>query len=159
MSDKKVIIIGDGHLRKDLERQKLSTNITFTGWLPQKDLIEFYQRAQCFVYAAEEDFGIAPVEAQAAGLPVIAYGKGGVSETVVPLNGVYTKQQPTGLFFDKQESDSLIEAIKLFESRKHEFNSDDIRKNTLQFSRQNFKERISTYVGQVLGNHCYASKN
>lgn len=151
MHDKKIIIVGDGHLRKDLEGRKRSKNIQFLGWVRQADLIELYQKARAFVYPAEEDFGIAPVEAQATGLAVVAYGKGGVSETVVPLDGEFKTQYPTGLFFLTQNCESLIEAIERFEKYEQMFSPQHIREHALKFSRNNFKKNIVEFIQAKLG--------
>jgi len=156
MPDKKLIIVGDGHLRKELEQKRISKNIEFLGWVAQQDLAVLYRHARCFVYAAEEDFGIAPVEAQASGVPVVAYGKGGVTETVIGINSHATKQ-PTGLLFDTQSSDALVAAIELFEQKKQLFSQETIRQHALQFSRQNFKGKIHTYVYQILGNYSHVN--
>jgi glycosyltransferase involved in cell wall biosynthesis len=86
LKDKKLIIVGNGDLRVAFEKKIISDKIKIIGWATDEDLKELYQKARAFVYPAEEDFGIAPVEAQAAGLAVIAYAKGGVSETVIPID-------------------------------------------------------------------------
>jgi glycosyltransferase involved in cell wall biosynthesis len=96
------------------------------------------QRARAFVSAAEEDFGIAAVEAQACGTPVIAYGRGGLAETVV--------EGQTGLFFAEQTPGSLIEAMATFETLRARFDSDLIRRNAERFSRQRFQQEFSAFV-------------
>jgi glycosyltransferase involved in cell wall biosynthesis len=142
LKEKKVIIIGYGNIRKELEKRKISDNIKFSGWVDDKELIGIYQRARAFLYIAEEDFGIAPVEAQAAGLPVIAYGRGGVAETVVPS---------TGLFFDAQEKGALIRAIIEFEKVKDTFDPEKIRSHALRFSEANFIENMKSFLDKRLG--------
>jgi len=99
------------------------------------------QRAKAFVFAAEEDFGIVPVEAQACGTPVVAYGKGGVLETV--LDGV------TGLFFKEQTVKSLIEAIERFEETADNFDPVRIRKNAERFSAERFRGEFSEFVNKA----------
>jgi len=143
--DKKIFIVGNGNLKKELERKISSQNIKLLGWVPEAELAALYQKAKAFIYAAEEDFGISPLEAQAAGAAVIAFGKGGVSETVVPLNG-NSGDNPTGIFFYKQESDLLIEAIDEFEKREREFDPGRIRDNAARFGRDNFKNNFRNLI-------------
>ena len=151
MPDKKLIIAGEGNLRKKLEAGKTSTNIKFTGWVENDEMVKICSGAKAFIFAAEEDFGIAPVEAQALGLPVIAYGKGGTAETVIPINGVPKKTGATGLFFFKQDAESLIDAIKEFEKREGEFNPSDSRHNAERFSEDKFVNNIKRFVNEKMG--------
>ncbi|MEO1924228.1 MAG: glycosyltransferase, partial [Nautiliaceae bacterium] len=99
---------------------------------------EYMQKAKAFIFAAEEDFGIAPVEAQACGTPVIAFGKGGTLETVI--------DGTTGIFFKEQTPESLIEAIKSFEKKENKFNSQVIRKHAEKFSKERFKKEFKQFV-------------
>lgn len=92
--DKRLVVIGDG---PGFAKVKAAANVELAGFADQDVLRDTLQRARAFVFAAEEDFGIAPVEAQACGTPVIAFGKGGALETVRGLGLVGEK--PTGLFF------------------------------------------------------------
>ncbi|MCK9573956.1 MAG: glycosyltransferase [Candidatus Omnitrophica bacterium] len=147
--DKKIFIIGDGHLRKELERKVSSQNIKLLGWVADRDLILLCQRAKAFVYAAEEDFGISPLEAQATGSAVIAYGKGGVSETIISLADS-RDNAATGVFFYKQESEALIEAIGEFEKHLNEFDPVRIRNNAIKFSRDNFKNNFRNFIKEKL---------
>ena len=144
MPDKKLIVIGAG---PDFDKiQKIAqghNNIKLMGYQPFSVLKEHMQKAKAFVFAAEEDFGITPVEAQACGTPVIAYGKGGALETV---RGLGIKDNPTGVFFDKQNKDSLITAINYFEENKDKIKFNNCRKNALNFSINNFKSNLKKYV-------------
>lgn len=106
MPNKKLIVIGDGSEMIKI-KAKATENIEILGYQPNSVMEEHMKRAKAFIFAAEEDFGITPVEAQACGTPVIAFGKGGALETVRP----YGVDKPTGLFFDKQDVTSLIDAI------------------------------------------------
>jgi len=141
MPEKKLIVIGSG---TDLEKmRKLATpNIEVLGYQPDDILIEHMQRAKAFIFAAEEDFGITPVEALACGTPVIAFGKGGVTESVVPLGC----NNPTGLFFDQQTAESIVSAIKLFEANIESFNPLDCRKRSELFSIEVFKQNMFDYI-------------
>ena len=144
MPDKKLIVIGDG---PDFDKiQKIAqghSNIKLMGYQPFKVLKDHMQRAKAFVFAAEEDFGITPVEAQACGTPVIAYSRGGALETV---RGLDIKDRPTGVFFDKQDKDSLIKAINYFEENKGKIQYKNCRENALSFSIDNFKTNIKYYI-------------
>ncbi|MDU1888534.1 MAG: glycosyltransferase family 4 protein, partial [Enterococcus faecalis] len=106
MPDKKLIVIGDGPEMKKI-RDKASANTEILGFQSNEIMENCMRNAKAFVFAAEEDFGITPVEAQACGTPVIAYGKGGVLETIRGMS----KTTPTGVFFDKQHVDSIIDAV------------------------------------------------
>ncbi len=137
MPDKKLIVIGDGPEMKKI-RSKAKPNITLMGFQPNNVLHEYMGKAKAFVFAAEEDFGIVPVEAQAFGTPVIAYGKGGVLETV--------KDGETGLFFDSQTTDAIINAVNLFEKRSMDFLPESIRKHAEQFNTTRFNSQFKTFV-------------
>ena len=103
------------------------------------------QQAKAFVYAADEDFGIAPVEAQAAGCPVIAYGKGGNLETVVgwPAPGA------TGVFFDSQTPQALEEAIRIFETHEGELRAEACRRNAERFGQKRFQKEFEGAVEEL----------
>jgi len=125
-------------------------NIEFLGWRDESELVELYSRCRALVFPGEEDFGIVPVEAMASGRPVIAYGKGGALETVIPLEGSRVKGQesPTGIFFYEQTRDSLIEAVRIFEKNSNKFDSKAIRNSALKFDRDIFKENIRGYIAE-----------
>ncbi len=130
MPDKRLVVIGDGGESKKIGALAAGhPNITLLGYQPFDVLKSHMQRAKAFVFAAEEDFGITPVEAQACGTPVIAFGKGGALETVRPL-GV---DAPTGLFFDSQSLPSLCTAIQSFEENHHMFCAANCRANAEKF--------------------------
>lgn len=141
MPDKRLIVIGDGS-EFDKIKQKAGSNVELLGYQPFSVLKDHMRRAKAFVFAAEEDFGITPVEAQACGTPVIAFGKGGALETVRPL-GV---DAPTGLFFDSQSLPSLCAAIQSFEENQHMFSAADCRANAEKFSTQRFEREFSEFV-------------
>ena len=137
--DKKLIVIGDG---PDFEKVKARAgeNIQLLGFQPLEVLRDYMQRARAFVFAADEDFGIIPVEAQACGTPVIAYRKGGSLETVVAGK--------TGLFFDEQSIEAVIEAVSKFEATAHHFDARVIRKHATRFSEEKFRENFRDFVNQ-----------
>jgi len=136
---KKLIIIGDGSQKKYLESIS-TTNITFTGFLSSVEINKYIGRAKGFVYAGLEDFGIAPVEAQACGTPVICLGHGGTKETVV--DGV------TGVHFEEQTVKSLLNAIERFEKNKLNFIPSQIREHSLKFSKKRFEKEIEEFVNE-----------
>lgn len=146
MPDKKLVVIGDGPDFKKIH-SKAGNNIQFLGYQTSSVLKDYMQRAKAFVFAAEEDFGIMPVEAQACGTPVIAFGKGGVLETVI---GPKSELAPTGVFFDEQNISSLIQAVKFFENEKENFSPKVCRQNSLRFSSERFRKEISIYVNEQI---------
>ena len=137
MPDKRLVVVGDG---PDFEKiKRLATpNIELVGYQSDTVLISYMQKAKAFLFAAEEDFGITPVEAQACGTPVLAYGKGGVLESVV--------DQKTGLFFNRQQVDSLTECVQRFERSADQFDPVAIHQHAQRFSRETFRQEFDRYV-------------
>ena len=143
MPDKKLIVIGDGAgLPKIRNLAANSANITLIGYQPPQVLREYMQRSRAFVFAAEEDFGITVVEAQACGTPVIAFGKGGALETIQGLE----QEQPTGVFFSEQSVESIKLAVGEFEKYSDRFTVDACRTNALRFAPERFREEFSAFV-------------
>jgi glycosyltransferase involved in cell wall biosynthesis len=128
MPEKKLIVIGGGPELPRI-RKKATANVRVLGQVPNETITDCLRRARAFVFAAEEDFGIVPVEAMACGTPVIAYGRGGVTETVIP--GI------TGILFPRQTVESLAAAIERFEVSP--WNAARIRAHAEQFSREAFR--------------------
>lgn len=139
MPDKRLVVIGDGPEWKKV-KGKAAKNIELLGFQPDDVLKQHMQKAKGFVFAAVEDFGIIPVEAMACGTPVIAFGKGGILETVV--------EGETGIFYREQSVSGLIEAINTFE--KMEFDSRKCRKRAEIFSPESFDRQFHQFVRQKL---------
>jgi glycosyltransferase involved in cell wall biosynthesis len=129
MPDKRLVVIGDGPELSKI-RALAAPNVTIMGYQSFEVMRDQMRRARAFIFAAEEDFGIAPIEAQACGTPVIAYGRGGALETI--RDGV------SGLFFTEQTPRSLMEAVFRFEDREEEFDPQVCRENALGFSNERF---------------------
>lgn len=130
-------IIGGGPCMNKL-RQMANKNITFTGRLSDEELVDNISKCKALIFPGIEDFGIVPLEAQSAGRPVIAFASGGALETII--NG------KTGIFFDYQTPESLIEAVNKFEVIKDSFVPSEIRKNALKFNKDRFKREIKEYI-------------
>lgn len=137
MPDKKLIVIGDGPDFKKLSIN-VPKNVKILGRQNFSNLKKYVSEAKAFVFAAEEDFGIAPVEAQACGTPVIAFDKGGATETV--LSG------KTGVFFKSQAEDSIVTAVTFFEANGVEYTPEQIRAHALCFSTERFLKEFSSFV-------------
>lgn len=145
MPDKQLIVIGDGS-EYDKIAAKATPNVTLMGYQKFDVLRDHMQRAKGFVFAAEEDFGIMPVEAQACGTPVIAFGQGGARETVVG--------EKTGIFFDKQTPESLVSAIESFEGINHTIDPHVVRAHAEKFSRERFRREMSELVDRCWDQFC-----
>lgn len=143
LPDQRLVVVGEG---AGFGRVKASApaNVTLVGWAAAADLVGLVQGARALVFAAEEDFGIVPVEAQAAGTPVIAYGAGGALETVAGLDG---EAPPTGLFFEEQTADAIAGAVRRFERERASISAHDCRANALRFAPERFR---SAYVREVI---------
>ena len=145
MKDRKLVVIGEGPEMARV-KAKAGPNVEFLGYRPTEEIVRHMQRARAFVFAAEEDFGILPVEAQACGTPVIAYGRGGARETVLDLNSPY----PSGVFFHHQRTEDLIDAVQSFESNAAAFDPEAIRRNAERFSPEEFRGRFLNVVKEAV---------
>jgi len=141
MPDKRLVVIGDGpELHK--ARAVAGPNVTILGQQPFEVLRQHLQNAKAFVFAAEEDFGITPVEAQACGTPVIAFGRGGVLETVRGLDDT----APTGVFYPQQTVASLVAAVQTFEREAHRISARACREQAELFSERRFERQLRQCV-------------
>lgn len=141
LPDKKLVVIGDGPEARKLQSLNLP-NVKWLGFQPNDVLRDTMQRARAFIFAAKEDFGIIPLEAQACGTPVIAFGQGGVRETVIGLE----RENPTGVFFHEQTIESLRAAILAFERNRSLFSPSACRANAERFSNERFRREIHEIV-------------
>ena len=151
-------IIGGGPEMPYL-RTIAASNIQFLGWVNDEQVRSYYARCRALVFPGEEDFGIVPLEAQAMGCPVIALGKGGALETVIPEScswkpqtGIPNEktQSPTGLFFYQSKKENLCQAIEGFIDAETGFDAKETRKHALQFNLNQFQYRISMFLQEYL---------
>jgi glycosyltransferase involved in cell wall biosynthesis len=152
---RKLMIVGDGPEMKRLKK-RAGKNFEFLGEVDELQLRDIYAHCRALLFAADEDFGMVPLEAQSYGRPVIAFGKGGSLETVM---GTYTpigKQGAdadgamTGLFFKEQTADSLAKAILSFESCEEVFLPHRIQSHARRFDTSIFLDRMRDYIKSVL---------
>lgn len=139
--NKRLVVIGDGPEHKKI-KALAGPNVQILGYQPDAVMVDYMRRAKAFIFAAQEDFGILPVEAQACGTPVIAYGRGGARETVI--------DKRTGLLFDEQTVPSLLGALERFERLQEKFNCADIRRHAESFAEHRFRQDIKNFVDQQL---------
>ncbi|KAA2311711.1 glycosyltransferase family 4 protein [Puniceibacterium sp. HSS470] len=137
----KLVVSGDGP-EMDKVRALAGANIELLGHVPFETLREKMQKARAFVFAAKEDFGIVPVEAQACGCPVIALGHGGTAETVRNLG----MDDPTGVWFDRQTAEDLGAAVDRFEAELSAFSAEACRNNALSFGVARFRRELEDCV-------------
>jgi len=142
---RKLIVIGDGPEMAAI-RAKAGPNVTILGYQPVGVLKSYLQRARAFVFAAEEDFGIVTLEAQACGTPVIAFGKGGSLETVVPVGDAH----PTGIYFGSQTVVSMLDAIDRFERQHEQITPAACRANAERFSAAVFRRAFMAEVTRTI---------
>jgi glycosyltransferase involved in cell wall biosynthesis len=135
ITGQRLVIVGKGPEEKSLRRMA-GSNIEFAGWQSDDALRSLYAGCRALVFPGEEDFGIVPLEAMVSGKPVIAYGKGGALETVV--------DGATGLFFSEQSSDSVLDALRRFESLS--FNPELLRNHAMKFDKKLYIERLREFV-------------
>lgn len=136
-----LLVIGDGPEKEKLQKCAKG-NIKFLGRLSDEDIREYYSKCKALVFPGEEDFGITPVECQASGRPVIAYGKGGALDTV--LDG------KTGIFFKSQTVEALVEAVKKFEEYGVEYTKNQIKKYSEKFSVDRFKDEFLEFISTII---------
>lgn len=141
MPEKQLVVIGDGPFYKKI-KQFAGHNVHMLGYQATSTVREYLARASAFVFAALEDFGIVPVEAQAYGTPIIAYGRGGIRDTVI--------DRVTGVFFDEQTEQSLVDAIEKFEVYRNSFSSEAIMSHARQFGSERFRREFSAFICEKL---------
>lgn len=142
MPERNLVLIGDGP-DMDKVRSLATGNVKVLGYQPFEVLKRYMQQSRAFIFAAEEDFGIIPVEAQACGTPVIAYGKGGSLETVLGTPG---RPDCTGIWFREQTVESLIEAVEAFELLPQPISPQACRAHAERFSVERFRTEFAGYV-------------
>jgi glycosyltransferase involved in cell wall biosynthesis len=153
----RLIIVGDGPTRKRLQAGA-PANVEFTGRISDREVLEHLQRCRALIYPQDEDFGIAAVEAQAAGRPVIAYASGGALDTIRPL---FTTQpgerlawsdepDPTGIHFHAQSPDVLEHALDAFEEHGHRFDPHRIRAHAARFGSARFLSELSAEIADLM---------
>jgi glycosyltransferase involved in cell wall biosynthesis len=141
MPQRRLVVVGDGPEAKRI-RSRGASNIEFLGQQPVEVLRNRLRCAKAFIFAAEEDFGIAPVEAQACGTPVLAYGKGGALETIRGLED----DAPTGILFPEQTVRSLVDAVECFEREGGRIDPAECRRNAERFNPERFRKQLSEYI-------------
>ncbi|WP_019026674.1 glycosyltransferase [Colwellia piezophila] len=137
MPSKMLIVVGEGPDYNKIN-ESLPGNVTLLGYVEYDELITRIQKAKAFVYAAEEDFGIVPVEAQACGTPVIGYGKGGLVDTVI--------DGTTGIHFYSQSVEAIIDAVNVFETKVTLASAADISLHAKQFGTVHFEQKLKSYI-------------
>jgi glycosyltransferase involved in cell wall biosynthesis len=142
---RKLVVIGSGQEAKKLQAAAGPT-VQFLGWQSDETIRDHYRRCAAVLFPAEEDFGIVPVEAQACGAPVIAFGKGGSTETIRPLG----QDHPTGVFFEEQTTDAVIDAMERFERDRDRFDPTAARANAEPFRLERYEAELFGYVESVL---------
>jgi glycosyltransferase involved in cell wall biosynthesis len=143
MPDRALVVIGDGPEAGRI-RSRAASNVRMLGEQPFPVLLDHLQRARAFVFAAEEDFGIVPVEAQSCGTPVIAFSKGGAVETIRGLD----HPDPSGVFFGEQSVPAIQAAVETFEREPGRINPEACRRNAMRFQASLFREAFSQFVQQ-----------
>jgi glycosyltransferase involved in cell wall biosynthesis len=150
---RKLIIIGSGQDERRLRRMT-GPDVHFLGWQPDEVVRRYLRTCRALLFPGEEDFGIVPVEAMACGTPIIAYGRGGATETVIPLDhdsrNRMPSTEPTGIWFKEQSSECLAEAVQTFERRAGDLAPEAARRQAQRFSRRRFEEEFFGYLDQVL---------
>ncbi len=147
MPDKRLVVIGSGPQYKSILRNA-GSNVTMMGYQSDEVLREHMQAAKAFIFAAEEDFGIGPLEVQACGTPVLAYGRGGASETVI--DGL------TGMHFWEQKPEAICDVVRRFETSDINFDPAFIRKHAKSFSIARFRSEFGAHVRALWQEHCLA---
>ncbi len=145
MPDRRLIVIGDGPQLKAIAK-KATSNIKVLGFQPDSILLEHLQCAKAYIFAAEEDFGISPLEAQACGTPVLAFGKGGACETVI--------DGKTGLLFGEQSAASIRSCVERFEANSDIFDQIELRRHAELFSVDRFQKAFRLLVEDQWAAHC-----
>ena len=145
MPEKRLVVIGEGANFAKV-KSTARKNVEMLGFQDLDVVRRYLQRARGFVFAAEEDFGISVVEAQACGTPVIAFGKGGALEIIQDIS----TEEPTGMFFEQQTTEAIIQSIEAFERERARFDPHACRRNALRFSRQRFRQEFREFCENAI---------
>ncbi|MDQ6619126.1 MAG: glycosyltransferase [Pseudomonadota bacterium] len=145
LPDRELVVIGEGPERSRIQATA-SSNVRLLGRIPDDERDAWLSQARAFVFAAEEDFGIAPLEAQAMGTPVIAFRKGGSLETINDLDS----PEPTGVLFEAQTAAGIVEAIHTFEANRDRIDPDACRRNAARFAAPRFRREFMEFVDERL---------
>jgi glycosyltransferase involved in cell wall biosynthesis len=145
--NRRLVVIGQGDLTQAL-RKMAGPTITFLGYQPDEVVRDHYQRCRAFIFPCEDDIGLTPIEAQACGRPVIAFGRGGALETVVGgfPSSSFMPESSTGIFFAEQSAESLAEAIRFFEANENRFSPAFIRRHAERFDVPRFKAEMYAFI-------------
>jgi glycosyltransferase involved in cell wall biosynthesis len=143
---KRLVIIGTGQDAARLQRTSRG-EVQWLGWQSNEQIRDALRRCRALLFPGEEDFGIVPVEAQACGAPVVAFGRGGATETVIPPG---QRREPTGVWFDEQTVESLVDALQRFEQARSDFSPNAARRQALQFQESRFESELFNYLENVL---------
>jgi glycosyltransferase involved in cell wall biosynthesis len=135
-----LIIIGDGKQKKDLQKMA-KKNIKFLGFQPKEKIPQYYQNCRAFIFPGEDDFGITACEAMSYGKPILAYRKGGLTETMIEL--------VTGEFFNEPAPELLADGVRRLMQNEKKYNSDEIKKQAEKFSKERFEKEIKEYIEQI----------
>ncbi len=144
---RRLVVIGSGQDEAKL-RRLAGPDVQFLGWQANEVIKDYLRRCRALLFPGEEDFGIVPVEAQACGTPVIAFGRGGATETIVPLHQART--EPTGVWFEEQSPACLAAAIEMFEKNAGQFNPHALRLHALQFDGHRFAKEFFEYLAKIV---------
>jgi glycosyltransferase involved in cell wall biosynthesis len=146
-TDRRLVVVGAGPQEADVRAAAQNApNIEFQGAVSRSDLVSLMQRARAVVFAAEEDFGITMVEAQACGTPIIAFNRGGVGD-ILPSDDA---EQPTGVLFHRQDPEAVIAALQTFDRIEGLITGEACRQNAMRFSQSRFRSEISGFVSSVI---------
>lgn len=148
-TNNKLLVVGNGPELENLKKIARS-NITFIESASDDDIVTFMKDCRALIFPGEEDFGIVPLEAQASGKPVIAFGKGGALETVISIE--QSPENATGVFFYEQTPEALQRAISFFEKHEDKINPEKCRDNAIKFDTPIYQELMKNYIGSVIEN-------
>jgi glycosyltransferase involved in cell wall biosynthesis len=145
--NRRLVVIGSGPEARRLN-WLAGPQTTFLGWQADDVIRDYLRRCRALIFPGQEDFGIVPVEAQACGAPVVAFGRGGVTETVLAADN---ERVGTGVFFERQTPESLIDALRWLEAHPHHLSSSLARKQAMRFNSERYERELMSLLETVAG--------